>query len=134
MARRPRAVHEAQFISDIAERSGLTVLNVRKAFESYDKVSIDYLMAGKKIPLPAAMGYIYATVTRTESRELKSTFTDTPVTLRPKLLTVAKFSIPWKKRLNENPRAAQLIEQIILNKKINKKKIKLKKKSLPEEV
>lgn len=117
MARRPRAVHEAQFISDIAELSGLTVLNVRKAFEAYDSVAKDYFMKGKKIPLPAAMGYIYATVTRTESRELKSTFSDTPVTLPPRLLTVAAFSKPWKKLINEDPRAAQLIEQIIINKK-----------------
>lgn len=127
MTKRPRAVHEAQLISEVAELSGLTVLNVRKAFEAYDIVIKERFMTGKKIPLPAAMGYVYATVTRMEPSELESTLTDKPVNLQPRLRAIATFSKPWKKFINEDPRAADLIQRIIAD----KKKITLKKKNPP---
>ncbi|AFM43607.1 hypothetical protein Desaci_4783 (plasmid) [Desulfosporosinus acidiphilus SJ4] len=116
MAKRPRALQQSQLISDIAEVTGFTINEVRKFLDAYEQIAKNGFMDGKKIPLPGAMGYVYASITRTDPQRLTTKLSDSEFIIEPKLRAVAFFSKPWKALINEDPRAPMLIERLIKEK------------------
>lgn len=124
MANRPRAQQQAQLISDIAELTGFTIEESRKFWDAYEKITKKGFMDGKKVPLPGAMGYVYASITRSETQTLRTSLSDSDIIIKPRLRAVAFFSKPWKKWINEDPRAVLLIERLIKEKSVKKFKKK----------
>lgn len=116
MPKRPRALQQSQLISNVARDTGLPIITVRKVFAAYADIAKNEFMAGNKIPLPAGMGYVYASITRSTSRVAKVKFSASPVHIEPKLRTIATFSEPWKESINKDPRASELIKRLISEK------------------
>ncbi|WP_141690662.1 HU family DNA-binding protein [Dehalobacter sp. TeCB1] len=108
-----RSIHQSQLLSEIAEDSGLTIATVKKAFESYEKVSKDRIMEGKKVPLPGGMGYIYLALSRSKPQDIYLKLTDSHTTILPKLRTFVSFSDPWKEFINSNLKTPEIIKKLL---------------------
>lgn len=116
MANRPRAQQQAQLIADIADLTGFTICETRKFLDAYDTITKKGFMEGKKVPLPGAMGYIYASITRSEPQTLRTSLSESDFIIKPRLRAVTFFSKPWKNWINKDPRAPLLIEKLIREK------------------
>ena len=116
MPRRPQTQLQSQLISEIARITGYPVVEVRNILQTYADVGQNVVMAGKKLPLPGAMGYVYASITRSEEGTIHATLTDSDVLIKPRLRAIATFSKPWKASINDDPRAPELIKRLITDK------------------
>lgn len=110
---KPRALQQSQMLSEVAEDSGLSVANVKRALESYEKVATNGLLNGKKVPLPGSMGYLYFVLSRTKKQEVHLELSNTHADILPKLRTIVAFSKPWREFINSNPRTASLIIKLL---------------------
>lgn len=114
---KPRTLLQAQLIAEISDETGDTIERIRRIFKSYETISANNLLEGKKVPLPGGMGYISLGLTTSKSRTIKSELTSSEVTIVPKLRTVTNYSKPWKERIQNDPRANEIIKKL-LDKKI----------------
>lgn len=117
---KPRALNQAQMLTEVAEDSELTVLTVKKALESYANVIKNKVMDGYKVPLPGAMGYLYLALTRTEPQKVYLEKSDTHTDINPKLRTIVAFSDPWRNFINSDSRSTLLINKL-KNRKLEEK-------------
>lgn len=118
---KPRALLQSQLLTEVAEDSRLTVADVKKVLGSYEDVSKNKIMEGYKVPLPGGMGYIYLTLSRSESQTVELELTDTQAVILPKLRTIVAFSAPWRNFINTDSRSASLIGKLF------KRKLEVKK-------
>jgi len=111
-----QTLQQSQLLSEVARKAKLPIATIRKALESYEEVSKDELLNGKKVPLPGGMGYVYLSLTTSKSRNVHLDLTDSEVTIDPKLRTISAFSKPWKGFIQNDLRAKGLIKKIINDK------------------
>lgn len=111
--KRPPIYSEAQLVLDAAKEAKLTVIQIRKAFKAWFKVSGDKLLDKKTVPLPGGAGYIYPTLTTSKPRKQHSPLIGDEVEFLPKVKTIVDFSDPWKERIHNDERTKKLIEDLL---------------------
>lgn len=111
-----RTMQQSELLSEVADDSGLTIDTLRKAFESYEKVSKKRIMEGIKVPLPGGMGYIYIALSRSKPQDVYLKLTDSHSIILPNLRTFVSFSDPWKDFINSNSRTSELIKKLLSTK------------------
>lgn len=110
---KPRSILSAQMLSNIAEKSGFTIIEVKKVLDTYGEEAEDAMLNGKKVPLPGSMGYLSLSVTTTKTRTVELKLTNSTATISPRLRVLADFSAPWIVSINKDKRSNNLIQQFI---------------------